>query len=57
MLYLEIKKKFLGCEQRNAKWGLRPEIRDKSWPVLLHIKVGKEDNRRVGGQENQNVPE
>ena len=29
-----------------------PEVGDKSRPVLLYIKVGKEDNRRVRGQED-----
>ena len=33
-----------------------PEIWNKSRSVLFHIEVGKEDNGRVGGQENENVP-
>ena len=29
-----------------------PEVGNKSRPVLLYIKVGKEDDRRVRGQED-----
>ena len=53
-LYLAIKNPLLNCE--SAKFWLSPEVWNKSRSVLFHIEVGKEDNGRVRGQENQNVP-